>query len=182
MKTDTARRIRDGIELGNTWALLGSREVPATRAASSCFSPANPYLWISHRAFMRSFHQFVNKENAEAMIKNEEDTRVLVRALATLVAMKSVTTPGPWRLTYGQHVTHAIYGEVPGSEVVGATPKFGGLWSAEDGKLIVALHRTIEAQIAILKSALGDAEGSHDEPAAFAQAVELAQAIIKETP
>ena len=52
----------------------------------------------------------------------------------------------------------------------------GGM-SRADSDLIVTLHRTIDAQLAILNGALGDAEGSHDEPAAFDSAVALARTI-----
>jgi len=74
-------------------------------------------------------------------------------AIEKLEALKAASTPGPWRLTRAQHVTHAIYGEQPGQEVIGATPRYGGLWSADDGELIVTLHRTIDAQLEVLRSA-----------------------------
>jgi len=44
--------------------------------------------------------------------------------------------------------------------------------------LYSTLHRTIDVQFAILSGALGDAEGSHDEPAAFEKALDLADAIL----
>lgn len=49
---------------------------------------------------------------------------------------------------------------------------------AEDARLIVTLHRTIDAQLAILRSAFGDSSGSHDEPNAFRLALALADAIL----
>jgi hypothetical protein len=73
-------------------------------------------------------------------------------AIAKLETLKAESTPGPWRLARAQHVTHAIYGEKPGQEVIGSTPRYGGLWSADDGELIVTLHRTIDAQLAILRA------------------------------
>lgn len=42
---------------------------------------------------------------------------------------------------------------------------------------VVAVN-TIDAQLAILRSAFGDSSGSHDEPNAFRLALELADAIL----
>ena len=76
-------------------------------------------------------------------------------AIERLEALKAETTPGPWLLTVARQNTHAIYGRSPGQEVVGSTPRHGGLWNATDGDLIVTLHRTIDAQLAILRAASG---------------------------
>ena len=45
--------------------------------------------------------------------------------------------------------------------------------------LSLILHRTLDAQFAILRSAFGDAIGSHDEPGAFENATQLADAILE---
>ena len=59
---------------------------------------------------------------------------------------------------------------------IDVAPDDGGV-SPKDARLIVTLHRTIDAQLAVLTAALGDAVGSHDEPGAFDAALVLASAI-----
>ena len=78
------------------------------------------------------------------------------QAIATLERLRAESTPGPWRATANNRRsgTHAIYGELPGQEVVGATPNYGGLWLFADAELIVTLHRTIDAQLAILRQSV----------------------------
>lgn len=99
----------------------------------------------------------------------------LQAAIKKLEALKAESTPGPW-LAWKKY--DPLRGEVYGIEWEAIDIIAVRSYNAADADLIATLHRTIDAQLPILRSALGDAEGSHDEPGAFELAVGLADAIL----
>ena len=93
-------------------------------------------------------------------------------AIEKLTALAYSSSDGPW----DAHV------EPRGAGISAELFDANGGYVVDDGyvadvELIEVLHRTIDAQLAILSGAWGDADGSHDEPGAFASAVALARAI-----
>ena len=106
-------------------------------------------------------------------------------AIEKLAALKAESTTGPWRFQKcdRRHVTHAIFGLNPGQEVIGATPNYGGLWSAVDGELIVVLHRMIGPNLALLQDtqrALLDPMFGRLTENVYAYQIALAAAILGE--
>ena len=97
-------------------------------------------------------------------------------AIARLEALRGNARPGLWTSTdddwwWLEGVNHrVVYGQ-RGAEVA--------FTHDGDADLIVILHATIDAQLTILRSAFGDAIGSHDEPGAFENATLLAEAILE---
>ena len=103
-------------------------------------------------------------------------------AIEKLAALKAESTTGPWRFQKcdRRHVTHTIFGLNPGQEVIGATPNYGGLWSAVDGELIVTLHRALDMQLAVLRN-ITEVYREEQTPYGIMQAAtNLARAILGE--
>lgn len=102
----------------------------------------------------------------------------LQAAIEKLERLKDTATPGDWRAgsdTYGNAEVRSWFdNDQNGNTRIAHTYAH----DRADSYLIVTLHRTIDAQLAILRSAFGDSSGSHDEPNAFRLALELADAIL----
>jgi hypothetical protein len=113
---------------------------------------------------------------------NAEET--IQKAIDKLHQLRDETTPGPWlrRYVIGDPNWPVIISDDIG-EVVNTTIET--FTTKMDADLIVTLHATIDAQIAILDAAREQYAGSertasHDEPAASWMAVHLARAILGE--
>lgn len=74
-------------------------------------------------------------------------------AIAKLTTLKDTSTPGDWFLTYESATHPRVWGNASldslDADHVATTAR-----SAIDAELIVALHRTIDAQLAVLNESL----------------------------
>lgn len=117
---------------------------------------------------------------------------LLERAHARLTELRDAAEPGPWKVetrAYSDEVHDYSASFIPGvapeitTEHEGDTAPLG----TSDAALIVTLHRTIDAQLAMLQTQIKYAEwdpslkpSAIDEPAYFADALVLARAILGE--
>lgn len=114
-------------------------------------------------------------EEAEKNLSGHEKLSAALLMLTTQSERSHELLPGRWSNT-----------EDP-QEITGGHGAVGEVWQSAHADLIVTLHRTIEAQKDILKTALsqyaggGDKVSSHDEPGATELALCLAEAILGKT-
>lgn len=115
----------------------------------------------------------------------------LEAAIARLEGLRMAATPGPWfREDEDEHFLSHNY---PGSDDFGFTIGPGVVNEFEcyvapvkeaDGLLILVLHRTVDAQLSMLRNALGYLSEYPDRPRAIyswvADAIRLAEAILSD--
>ena len=84
-------------------------------------------------------------------------------AIAKLEQLKADSLPGPWFITYERERWPRVWGNSDGQDAdqVAKTHHRG------DADLIVTLHRTIDAQLAILKAAREDFAKFGRKPSEF---------------
>lgn len=108
---------------------------------------------------------------------------IIEAAIAKLSEQRQSAMKGPWRPVALNH-----YGTpTPGVWAEGEDEEVGYPLNQTDADLLVTLHATIDAQLAILRSAADQFKDSdrlsfHDEPNASQLALTLASAILGEQP
>jgi hypothetical protein len=80
------------------------------------------------------------------------DADLLRRAAKTLRLKANAATAGPWRAALATSPrssgTSAIYAYNPRREVVGSTPKLGGIWKPSDADYIATMHPGVALALA----------------------------------
>lgn len=127
-------------------------------------------------------------ESAREMVAQKDVTETIQAAIDKLERLRDESTPKPWH-----YWTDDLNGDVDLWHDQEQRLWIGNLGQHEnarvyrDADLIVTLHRTIDAQLAILRNSYGGAQdvdrygwSSADSPDAVADALDLARAIIGE--